>query len=128
MQDVTSSVTFPSFYCMSDVPFLFDRMSYFLTMHAISPADLHPSPAPYFKTLLQIFHKNCSNSKCWGQVGSTMPSCLNPSCLSLETNYLHSLFFVVFVSSRQMAQVKQWLPFSVPILICCWLINHFMPC
>lgn len=42
--------------------------------------------------VLEIFHKNGTNSKCRGQVGSIMPSYLNPSCLSLEINYSYSFF------------------------------------
>jgi len=55
MQDVTSSVTFLSFHRISDIPFLFD--SYFFTFHTISPADLHPSPAPHFETYCRYFTK-----------------------------------------------------------------------
>jgi len=57
MQDVTSSVTFPSFYCISDVPFLFDSVSYFFIILTISPAERHPSPTPHFKTYCRYFTK-----------------------------------------------------------------------
>ena len=57
MQDVTSSVTFPFFCCVSDVPFLFGSVPYFFTILTISPAELHPFPASHFKTYCRYFTK-----------------------------------------------------------------------
>jgi hypothetical protein len=48
-------LAFLLFYCTSDIPLLFYSKQYFFISHAIGPTDnLHPSPAPHFKTF-QVF-------------------------------------------------------------------------
>ena len=50
-QDVANTVSFPSFYFMHYIPLLPDSMHYFFIFHTIGATDLHPSPAPHFKSL-----------------------------------------------------------------------------
>ena len=46
-EDVTNPVSLPSVYCIEDVPFFLDIISYFFTLHEIGPTDLfYPFAVP----------------------------------------------------------------------------------